>query len=87
MKTSRLCLSFLAISLIVSTGVISCEKYDDSSLVQQIEDLTRRVVKLEELCSNMNTNIMSLQQMLTALQEEDRIVGVSKVTVNGEEVG
>lgn len=50
-------LLIITISLAFTATISSCQKYDDSALVDQIADLTRRVVKLEDLCSNLNTTI------------------------------
>ena len=36
------------------------DKYDDSALRNDLNDLENRVAKLEELCKQMNTNISSL---------------------------
>ena len=46
-----------------------------------------RVAKLEELCKQMNTNIVSLQAIVNVLQESDYITGVAPVMQNGKEVG
>ena len=40
------------------------DKYDDSALRNDLNDLENRVTKLEELCTQMNTNISSLQKVL-----------------------
>ena len=42
---------------------------------------------LEELCSQLNTNIVSLQQIVEALQGNDYVTGVVPVVENGETVG
>ena len=39
------------------------DKYDDSALRNDLNDLENRVAKLEELCKQMNTNISSLQKL------------------------
>ncbi len=39
------------------------DKYDDSALRNDLNDLENRVAKLEELCKQMNTNISSLQKI------------------------
>ena len=49
----------------------SCsDEYDDSALTGRVDNLENRVAKLEELCKQMNTNISSLQTIVTALQKE-----------------
>lgn len=52
------------------------DKYDDSALRNDLNDLENRVEKLEELCKQMNTNISSLQTIITALQNNDYITSV-----------
>ena len=42
------------------------DKYDDSALRNDLNDLENRVAKLEELCKQMNTNISSLQKIVDA---------------------
>ena len=46
-----------------------------------------RLAALEELCSQLNTNIVSLQQIVEALQGNDYVTGVVPVVENGETVG
>ncbi|WP_418982533.1 PL29 family lyase N-terminal domain-containing protein [Alistipes sp.] len=63
------------------------DKYDDSALRNGLNDLENRVVKLEELCKQMNTNISSLQSIVTALQKNDYVIGVTPIMQGGKEVG
>lgn len=63
------------------------DKYDDSALRNDLNDLENRVAKLEELCKQMNTNISSLQTIVTALQNNDYVTGVTPVIHDGEEIG
>lgn len=63
------------------------DKYDDSALRNDLNDLENRVAKLEELCKQMNTNISSLQTIVTALQSNDYITSVTPITNDGKIVG
>lgn len=63
------------------------DKYDDSALRNDLNDLENRVTKLEELCKQMNTNISSLQTIITALQSNDYITSVTPITNDGEIIG
>ena len=63
------------------------DKYDDSALRNDLNDLENRVAKLEGLCKQMNTNISSLQTLVTALQSNDYITGVTPITNDGEIIG
>ena len=63
------------------------DEYDDSALTGRVDDLESRVEKLEELCRQMNTNISSLQTLVTALQNSDYITSVTPVTSGGQTIG
>ena len=52
-----------------------------------IDDLDARVAKLEELCKEMNTNISSLQTIVSVLQENDYITGILPIEKGGETIG
>ena len=56
------------------------DKYDDSALRNDLNDLENRVTKLEELCTQMNTNISSLQKIVDALQDNLSISKVEQVS-------
>lgn len=64
---------------------VSC--YDDAALWDTVNDHEDRIVKLETLCKEMNTNISSLQAIVNASQSGDYITDVSPVMEGGEEVG
>lgn len=70
----------------ISIALSSC-KYDDDDLWSSVHGLEDRVAKLEELCKQMNTNIVSLQAIVNVLQESDYITGVAPVMQDGKEVG
>ena len=74
-----------AMMLCIATFV-ACE-YDDAPVWEKLNDHENRIVKLEQLCSQLNTNISSLQTIVTALQQNDYITNVSPITQNGKEVG
>ena len=68
--------------------MVGCSmEYDDSALVGRVDDLESRVQRLEQLCQQMNTNISSLQTIVTALQNNDYITGVTPITENGKTIG
>ena len=68
--------------------ILGCSKeYDDSALVGRLDDLDSRVQRLEQLCQQMNTNISSLQTIISALQNNDYVTGVSPITENGKTIG
>ena len=65
----------------------SCTEYDEVAMWNKNEDMGSRLAALEELCSQLNTNIVSLQQIVEALQGNDYVTGVVPVVENGETVG
>ena len=48
------------------------DEYDDSALTGRVDNLENRVHILEELCKQMNTNVSSLQTLVTALQDRQK---------------
>ncbi len=76
---------WIAAALLIVAGCV--EEYDDSALVDRVDDLEVRVQKLEQLCQQMNTNISSLQTIVTALQNKDSVTGVTPITENGKTIG
>lgn len=65
--------------------LISCSKYDDSAVKDDIRNLQDRVTKLETLCNVTNTNLSSLQTIVDALQQQITILQVEPLT-NGYKI-
>lgn len=85
-----LTLSAIALAVVVS----SCSKFDDSAIwdkineqEQTLNDHEKRIVALEELCRQLNTNIDALQTIVEALEKKDYVTNVSPVREDGEIVG
>ena len=79
---------FTCLLVLVASSLLACtEPYDDTAIRSDIEDLKERVTKLEELCTQMNNNISSLQAIVAALQNQDYITGVTTITENGKTIG
>lgn len=68
-------------------SLVSCTEYDEVAMWNKNEDMGSRLAALEELCSQLNTNIVSLQHIVEALQGNDYVTGVVPVVENGETVG
>ena len=77
-------LAFAALFAVVA--LTSC-KYDDDDLWNSVHGLENRVAKLEELCKQMNTNISSLQTIVTALQNNAYVTGTTPLMKDGKEIG
>ena len=61
--------------------------YDDSYILDQLNQHELRIQALEKLCSEMNTNISSLQTIVTAISNNDFVTSITPVVENGAEVG
>ena len=77
-------LAFAALFAVVA--LTSC-KYDDDDLWNSVHGLENRVAKLEELCKQMNTNISSLQTIVTALQNNVYVTETTPLMKDGKEIG
>lgn len=73
------------VGLVILGFLTSC--YDDTLIQNSLIDLTERVEKLETLCTEMNTNIASLQAIVNASETGDAITEVVPIIENGVEVG
>ena len=75
--------------------IVGCdETFDDSNIWDKLKEHDEairnhenRIKDLEELCKQMNTNISSLQTIVTALQNNDYVTAVVPITKKGEVVG
>ena len=63
--------------------VLSCREFDDSYIWSELENLKERIEWLEDQCDRMNSNILSLKSVVTALQNNDYITSVSPITDDG----
>lgn len=66
-------------------GLVSCTTETDFN--DRLTNLEERVSKLEKLCAEMNTNISSLQGIVSALQNQDYITAVNELTSDGKVIG
>lgn len=71
----------------LSLGLLGSCKYDDSDLVERVDNLEGRLAKLEEQCKQINANINSLQIIVNALKEANHITSISNLVENGVEIG
>jgi hypothetical protein len=70
--------SFLMATVLIMIG--SCQKYDDTPLRNDVNDLKDRVAALEQWVATANSNISALQGLVTALQNNDYVTGVMPFT-------
>lgn len=64
--------AILALSL-----VVSCSKFDDSAIWDKLNKHETRIAYLEEVCKKMNGDIVNLQTIVTALESNDCVIGVT----------
>ena len=74
--------------IIIITALLSalaCTNLDD--ILEQLRDHEERIQKLEELCTQLNSNVEAIQTILTALEQNDYITDITKITEAGIEIG
>lgn len=81
-------------ALLLCAGLVITGCYDDSalqgqigSLSGQLQDHESRLKELERLTAQQNTNISSLQSIVTALQDKDYVTGVAPINEGDKVVG
>ncbi len=77
----------ILLPVLMLLALVSCTKFDDSSIWEELKDHESRIIKLETLCNQLNTNITSLQTVVTALQENDYVKNIAPIMENGKEIG
>ena len=76
---------FLLLSVLALT--LSCTRFDDSAIWEELLNHKERIEKLEAECNKLNTNISSIKTILEALQTNDYVTGIVKIMEDGVEVG
>ncbi len=66
---------------------ISCARFDDSAIWEELLNHKERIEKLEAECNKLNSNMVAMQTVLEALQTNDYVKDVVKVVENGVEIG
>lgn len=57
--------------------IISCSNFDDSEIWDKLNDHENRIEYLEEVCKKLNTDIINIQSIITALETNDYIISAS----------
>ena len=71
-------LSFCCLTVFLFVGC--CNKYDDSELWGNVNDLKDRIAKLEKTVQTMNSEIGSIQSIVDAINDRDYIVKIEELT-------
>lgn len=74
----------LFIPILFALTLISCSHEDIWAELREHEE---RIAELEELCKVMNTNITSLQTIVSALEQKDYVTAVTSIKVDGVIIG
>ena len=69
-------LLFVSIVLMMT---MSCNKFDDSLIWEKINEHGNRIAYLEEVCKNMNNEIINLQALVSAIEANDCVTNVSSL--------
>lgn len=76
---------FIIFSAIIT--LISCSTFDHEAILEQLRDHEERILKLETMCNQLNSNMEATQTILAALEQNDYITNVTKIMEGGVEVG
>ena len=61
--------------------------YDDTGIWNALNNLEKRVLALEELCKETNTNLGALQKIVEAISENEHIKNIAPIQKDGNVVG
>ena len=78
---------YYGILCLLVLSILSCSKYDDSEIWDYVKEMNSRLTALEEKCREMNTNISSLQTIVSAAENGDYITNVAPITKDGKTIG
>ena len=77
----------LLLAAVAASLAVACTTQELDGVNNRLDNLESRVSALEKLCQEMNTNISSLQGIVSALQNQDYITAVNELTSDGKVVG
>lgn len=77
----------LYLMLLLAAMIIGCDDGELAQLQKDVTDLKSRVETLETWCNTANTQICALRGLVTALEQNDYVTGVTPVVENSKEVG
>ena len=81
----RLFMLVAAAVMLFASGCVT--KYDDTPIWNEIDSINNRIEELEELCTTLNNNITSVQQIVKAIEDKDYVTSVTEIIRNGEVIG
>lgn len=63
--------------ILLAAMALSCSKFDDSAIWDKLTNHESRISELERICKEMNAQIINLQTIVTALENNDYIISAS----------
>ncbi len=73
MKKIVLLLTYLSL-------LVSCSQFDDSEIWEKLNDHEYRIAYLEKICDQLNADIINIQSIVTALENNDYITNASPLS-------
>lgn len=81
-------IGMVVVTMLMAINLISCnEKYDDTAIWNDIEQIKQKITELENLCRKTNENIASLQIIVSAMENADYITDLTPITNDGVIIG
>lgn len=62
---------------LIALLALSCSEFDDSAIWDKLNNHELRITELEKICKEMNADIIKLQTLVTALENQDCIVSAA----------
>ena len=62
----------------------SCSEYDDSDILDRLDNLEGRVSVLEKMANSLNEDVTALKTTLAAIAAEDVVVSIRAIDENGK---
>lgn len=76
-----------ALSLLATLFTFGCSEYDDTQLKNELNNLKSRVENLEEWCAATNNQMITLQGLVTAMEQNDQVTGITPVMEGSKQIG
>lgn len=68
---------YLHLALIAIALTVSCKKFDDSAIWDKLNNHESRIAYLEEVCENLNKEIVNIKTIIAAIESNDYVVSTT----------
>lgn len=75
------------IILTATLALAGCQQFDHTEILEQLREHEERILKLEAVCNKLSSNVEAVQAVMAALEGNDYVTDVTKLTEDGVEVG